>query len=47
VDGDKVVWSGQAVGSSDLEEALMNKNGVREDGEERVNSRALRERNAH
>ena len=46
VDGDKVVWSGQAVESSELEEALMNKNGVREDGGERVNARALRERNA-
>lgn len=42
---DKVVWSGQAAGSSDLEEALMNKSGVREDEGEWVNSSALRERN--
>ena len=42
---DKVVWSGQAAGSSDLEEALMNKSGVREDEGEWVNSSTLRERN--
>ena len=34
MDGDTVVWSGQAAGCSDLEEALMNKSGVRQDGEE-------------